>query len=142
MTDKKKLSLEEIKSIIPHRYPMLLVDYVSEYVSNEYLVAHKCVTQCEPHLQGHFPNNPIVPGVFQIESMAQACAILAGIDVQGLMLLVSVTDTRFFEPIVPGMVMDINVHVKAQKRNIQRFACHVTVDGKKMSESVITGALT
>lgn len=140
---EKKLGVKDIKRLIPHRYPILLLDSISDYVFGESALGHKCVTQTEPFLQGHFPDEPIMPGVLQVEAMAQLCAALASLtDEAGRMLLASVNNARFFKPIVPGMRMDINVLVKAKKLNVQKSECFIEVDGVRMSEALITGVLT
>ena len=141
-----KIDAKGIRDIIPHRYPILLLDYVSEYEEGVYAVGHKGVTQTEPFLQGHFPDDPIMPGVLQVEAMAQLCAVLAGLSVgkeeKGrIMLLASVQDARFSTRVVPGMRMDIRVEIQAKKMNIQKYLCRVDVDGKKASTAVITGAM-
>ena len=139
---KVKMNAKQIREIIPHRYPILLLDYVSDYVENEYAVGHKCITQTEPFLQGHFPDEPIMPGVLQVEAMAQLSAVLAGLSQTGRMLLAAVNNVRFVQPVVPGMRMDIRVEVLSKKLSIQKSACQISVDGCKVSEAVITGALT
>ena len=142
MITTRKLDVKDIKRIIPHRYPILLLDYVSSYEEGVSAVGHKCVTQTEPFLQGHFPDEPIMPGVLQVEAMAQLCAVLAGLTEKGRMLLAAVNGVRFFHPVVPGMRMDIHANVSAKKMSIQKCLCHIEVDGVKMSEATITGAMT
>lgn len=143
MNKQKVLGVQDIKNLIPHRYPILLLDSISDYELGVRALGHKCVTQTEPFLQGHFPDEPIMPGVLQVEAMAQLCAALASLtDDKGRMLLASVNNARFFKPVFPGVRMDIHVLVKAQKLKVQKSDCYIEVDGVRVSEATITGVLT
>ena len=143
MSEKKILGVQDIKNLIPHRYPILLLDSIVEYELGVRALGHKCVTQTEPFLQGHFPDEPIMPGVLQVEAMAQLCAALEALtDKKGRMLLAAVNNVRFLQPVVPGMRMDIHVLIKAKKLNVQKSECFIEVDGVRMSEASITGVLT
>lgn len=106
MTDKILMDEEKIKTIIPHRYPFLLIDTVHELIENESIVASKLLSPTQPIFEGHFPGNPIYPGVYYIESIAQAGAILLFSSlpetIGTLGLLSGVEDARFRKPCKPG----------------------------------------
>ena len=137
------LDLEQIKAYLPHRYPFLFVDRVEEIVPGESIRARKCVTGNEAFFNGHFPNNPVMPGVIQIEAMGQAgalLAILSGAQVgEGRAIYVtSITDCRFRKPVVPGDLFDLRARVVKQKLGIWKLECEVWIDGEKASEALIT----
>ncbi|MCY4413714.1 MAG: 3-hydroxyacyl-ACP dehydratase FabZ [Alphaproteobacteria bacterium] len=138
------LDLKAIKAIIPHRYPILLLDRARIITKDVKIEGWKCVTNTEPFLQGHFPQEPIMPGVLQVEAMAQLASVLAGYeaeDTDALMLLASVNKARFSRKVIPGMCMHIHAEITAQRQNIRKFACYIEVDGQKASEAEIVGAL-
>jgi len=128
--------ITEIRSLIPHRYPFLLVDkVVSIDFENRKIVARKNVSINEPFFQGHFPGQPIMPGVLIIEAMAQAGGILTqltlGRDAQSkLFYMVKVDNVRFSDKVVPGDVLEMNVEIKRVIRNMAVYHCEATVDGK------------
>lgn len=128
------LDIYEVMKHLPHRYPFLLVDRVLDYVPDESLVAIKNVTINEPFFQGHFPNFPVMPGVMVIESMAQACAILAfktlgrmpGDD--GIYLFVGIDKARFKRPVIAGDQLQLNVRLTRKMQGIWRFEAIASVD--------------
>ncbi|MHB1565945.1 MAG: 3-hydroxyacyl-ACP dehydratase FabZ [Acidiferrobacter sp.] len=128
------LDIYEVMKHLPHRYPFLLVDRVLDYVPDESLVAIKNVTINEPFFQGHFPNFPVMPGVMVIESMAQACAILAfktlgrmpGDD--GIYLFVGIDKARFKRPVIAGDQLRLNVRLTRKMQGIWRFEAIASVD--------------
>ncbi|MCA9689127.1 MAG: 3-hydroxyacyl-ACP dehydratase FabZ [Nannocystaceae bacterium] len=103
-----------LQRILPHRYPFLFLDRVLEIVQGERIVARKCVSVSDPLLQGHFPGNPILPGVVQVEAMAQAAVVLAqqsgyfDPETQDC-LFIGIQEAKFRAPVVPGDVLDIEV---------------------------------
>jgi len=128
--------ITEIRSLIPHRYPFLLVDKV---VSIDYedrrIIAHKNVSINEPFFQGHFPTQPIMPGVLIIEAMAQAGGVLTqltlGRDAQSkLFYMVKVDNVRFSDKVVPGDVLVMDVQIRRVIRNMAVYDCKATVDGR------------
>lgn len=129
-----------IMEMIPHRFPMLLVDKVVDLVPDESATGIKNVTINEQFFQGHFPTRPVVPGVMIIESMAQTAAVLVvhtlGPDAEGkLVYFMSVDNARFRRPIVPGDQMRVHV-VKTKRRGpVWKFSGKVTVDGKLAAEA-------
>ncbi len=129
------LDIQEILSLLPHRYPMLLVDRVLDYTPGESLHAIKNVTFNEPIFTGHFPNQPIFPGVLILEAMAQATGLLGFKTVENrseneLYLFAAVDNARFKQPVVPGDTMHLHVQFLKERRNIWKFAAEAKVDGK------------
>ena len=118
---------EEIMEMIPHRYPMLLIDRVIDFEDGARLRAVKNVTINEPFFQGHFPGKPIMPGVLILEAMAQASCVLAvggtsnASGTGGLYLLTGVKEAKFKRPVVPGDQLLIDVVFSRSKRNYAIF---------------------
>ncbi|WP_314107107.1 3-hydroxyacyl-ACP dehydratase FabZ [uncultured Stenotrophomonas sp.] len=137
MSHEQKLpDITEIQALIPHRYPFLLVDKV---VAIDYekrtIVATKNVSINEPFFQGHFPGQPIMPGVLIIEAMAQAGGVLTqltlGRDAQSkLFYMVKVDKARFSRQVVPGDVLEMHVEIKRVIRNMAVYDCVAKVDGE------------
>jgi 3-hydroxyacyl-[acyl-carrier-protein] dehydratase len=137
------LDLEQIKRYLPHRYPFLFVDRVEEVIPGESIRAKKCVTGNEAFFNGHFPGNPIMPGVIQIEAMGQAgalLAILSGADVgEGRAIYVAtISDCKFRRPVVPGDQLELRARVVKRKLGMWKLECEVWVDGAIASEALIT----
>ena len=136
-----ELDIDQIKQALPHRYPMLLLDKVTDYESGVFLTAVKNVTANEPFFQGHFPQQPIMPGVFIIEAMAQASAVLGLLSEEGsrhwnkLYYLVGIDKARFRKTVSPGDQLVIEVRFVALRRNIWRFSCVAKVDGVVVADS-------
>jgi 3-hydroxyacyl-[acyl-carrier-protein] dehydratase len=128
------MNVNEIMGLLPHRYPMLLVDRVVDYVVNERILAYKNITINEDVFNGHFPGAPIFPGVMTIEALAQASGILGFLstgstaDDGKLYLFAGVDKVRFKRPVVPGDKLMLSSEVEAVKRNIWRFKTVATVD--------------
>lgn len=124
----KQLGIEEIKAVLPHRYPFLLLDRVVGYTPGESLQAIKNVTVNEPFFQGHFPRQPLMPGVLILEAMAQAAAILGEVsgaethDGNVLYYLVGVDNARFRKTVGPGDQLLIEIRFVTVRRNIWKFA--------------------
>jgi 3-hydroxyacyl-[acyl-carrier-protein] dehydratase len=123
-----------------HRFPFLLIDRCFDYVEGQSIRGIKCVTANEPFFQGHFPNRPLMPGVLQIEAMAQASAVLMSktlkVDAKtaGIMFM-SVDNAKFRRPVRPGDVLNIHVEVLLGRRNIYKFAGKAEVDGQLACEA-------
>ena len=128
------LDIQKIKEFLPHRYPFLLVDRVLDYKPNEFITAIKNVTYNEPCFQGHFPENPIFPGVLIIEAMAQTAALLGCVsmedepDVEAIYYLVGVDRARFKKTVHPGDQIMLNARFIKLRKNIWRFSATATVD--------------
>jgi len=137
------LDIQEIKEYLPHRYPFLLVDRVVECEPGKRLLAYKNVTYNEPFFTGHFPHQPIMPGVIIIEALAQTTGLLAGQtqpDVLGkgkTYYLVGLDKVRFKRPVVPGDKLCLEASYLRHKRNIWAFACKAEVDGEFVASAEI-----
>ena len=129
-----ELNIDQIKRALPHRYPFLLLDKVTDYEPGVSLTAIKNVTINEPFFQGHFPQQPIMPGVLIIEAMAQASAVLGLLSDDGekhrnkLYYLVGVDKARFRKTVGPGDQLVIEAKFVKLRRNIWRFSCVARVD--------------
>lgn len=130
------MEINEIQEYLPHRYPFLMVDRVDELVLGEYIVATKNVTINEPQFTGHFDNNPIFPGVYIIEAMAQACGILAlktighAAKANKAYVLAGADKARFKRSVVPGDQLKLHAKVITNKRGIWKFEAEARVDGQ------------
>jgi 3-hydroxyacyl-[acyl-carrier-protein] dehydratase len=139
---KTAMDISDILRILPHRFPFLLIDRVTEIVPRERIVALKNVTANEPFFTGHFPEMPIVPGVIMIESMAQAGAILLLREIDDrdnkLVVFTGVERARFRRPVVPGDQLRIEVQVKSWRGTAGRMAGIAFVGEKKVAEATIS----
>ncbi len=152
MTDnmiKTPIELKEIKKILPHRYPMLLIDRVISYTLEPEitLTAIKNVTINEPFFPGHFPGNPVMPGVLVIEAMAQACGILAHValaseDINDIYYLVKIDNAKFNRMVVPGDQLLMEVKQIRIMRGMGKYEARVTVNGERTAscELLCSGA--
>ena len=142
------IDVNTIQTLIPHRYPFLLVDKVVELdVDAKRIVAHKNATINEPYFQGHFPGQPIMPGVLIIEALAQAGGVLTqlslGRDAQSkLFYLVKVDNVRFMKQVVPGDVLELHVQVKRMIRNMAVYYGEAKVDGEVVAHAEVLCAGT
>lgn len=139
---KTTMDIIEIMSILPHRYPFLLIDRVIEMERKVRIVAIKNVTANEPQFTGHFPDYPIMPGVMTIEAMAQAGGALLLTEIPDrddkLMVFTGIEDARFRRPIVPGDQLRIEVTVVNWRSRAVKMQGTCTVDGKVAAEATIT----
>ena len=136
-----ELNIDQIEAILPHRYPFLLVDKITECVPGQSARGIKCVTANEPFFQGHFPGFKVMPGVLLIEALAQvgAVAILTEEESRGkLAFLGRVKDARFKRQVVPGDVVELECRLTKRKGPIGVGECVATVDG----ETAVTAELT
>ena len=130
------LNIHEVLNYLPHRYPFLMIDRVTEFVEGERIKALKNVTYNEPIFTGHFPHHPIFPGVLILEAMAQAAAILAFRSVgqepskDTLYLFVGIDKARFKRPVSPGDQMVFDVSIVRNRRGIWQFDASCKVDDK------------
>ena len=132
-------NIDEIKRLIPHRYPFLLIDKVIDIVKNQSATGIKNVSVNEPYFTGHFPSSPVVPGVLQIESMAQTAAVLVAKSLNvsestALVLLTTIDKAKFRKPVVPGDVMLLAISVQKMRNKLWKFNGEVIVDSQKVSE--------
>ncbi|MCH2037885.1 MAG: 3-hydroxyacyl-ACP dehydratase FabZ [Rickettsiales bacterium] len=145
MTDTK-IDTQEILSMIPHRYPIMLVDRVTEIEEGERIVALKNVTYNESFFQGHFPGKPVMPGVLIIEALAQASAVLVVRTMKEetedkIVYFMSIDDARFRKPVVPGDSLYLHLSKIKNRGNIWKFSGEAKVEGKKVAEAVITAMI-
>ena len=134
------LDIQKVMGMIPHRYPLLLVDRLVDIQPGESATGIKNVTMNEPQFQGHFPDRPIMPGVMIVESMAQTAGVLViktlGEESQGKhVLFMSIDNARFRKPVTPGDTMHVHVRVKQNRGAVWRFSGEVKVEGKKVAEA-------
>ena len=133
-----KLGAAEIRELIPHRYPFLLVDRIEELEPGERAVGIKNVTQNEPFFQGHFPDYPVMPGVLIVEAMAQVGAVGVMVNEEyrdKLALFAGIDGVRFRRQVVPGDVLRMEVRIERLKGGIGRGRGLATVDGEKACEA-------
>jgi 3-hydroxyacyl-[acyl-carrier-protein] dehydratase len=128
------LEIDRILQILPHRYPFVLVDRVTEVKPYKHIRGHKCVSMNEPWFLGHFPSRPIMPGVLILEALAQIGGILAyasePFDPQGsLMYFLGIDKAKFRRPVIPGDRLDLEVQVVHQRTNVWKFRGEALVDG-------------
>jgi 3-hydroxyacyl-[acyl-carrier-protein] dehydratase len=139
------MDINEIQQIIPHRYPMLLIDRVIELEPLKKIVAIKNVTMNEQVFQGHFPGAPVYPGVYIIEAMAQAGAVLLFREVPDreskLLFFTGIEEARFRRPVVPGDQMRLEVTVLKYKMGYAKLRAEAYVDGQLAAEAVISSAI-
>ncbi len=131
----EQLDIYEILQHLPHRYPFLLIDRVTECIPGESLIGYKNVSYNEPYFTGHFPQRPVMPGVLILEALAQATGILAFRtlgrvpDENSLYYFVGVDKARFKRPVEPGDQLQLSVKFIKEKRGIWKFEGVATVDG-------------
>jgi 3-hydroxyacyl-[acyl-carrier-protein] dehydratase len=129
-----EMNIQDVKNYLPHRYPFLLIDRVLELEIGKSLVAIKNVTFNEPQFTGHFPEQPIMPGVMIVEALAQATGILAfksevGKPIDGqIYMLVGIDKVRFKRMVEPGDQIRLEVEVMVVKRGIWKFKCRASVE--------------
>jgi 3-hydroxyacyl-[acyl-carrier-protein] dehydratase len=140
------LGPEEILALLPHRYPLLLVDRVIEVVRNEYAIGLKNVTLNEPFFQGHFPDYRVMPGVLVIEAMAQVGGVLVyyssdASPVDKLPLFTNIDRCRFRRPVVPGDQLRLRVEIMRRRGPIWRFRGRAYVEDALAAEAELQAAL-
>ncbi len=141
------MTIDEIKQYLPHRYPFLLLDRVTEFEKNQRIVALKNVTVNEPFFPGHFPHYHVMPGVLIVEAMAQAAAVLSlrslgqQNDGKWVYYFVGIDGARFKRPVVPGDQLVIEVKQGRQGRGIGKYAGTAKVGGTLVAEAQLLCAL-
>ena len=137
------MDVKQIREYLPHRYPFLLVDRVTELNLGDSIVAYKNVTVNEPFFNGHFPDNPVMPGVLVIEAMAQAAGILGFKTMDktpqdgSIYYFVGSDKLRFKRPVVPGDKLQLDAAIVSEKRGIWKFECRASVDGQLVASATI-----
>lgn len=140
------IDINRIKELIPHRYPMLLVDKLTEISLGASAIGVKAVTMNEPFFQGHFPEKPVMPGVLIVESMAQTAAALVmlslGEDAEGrLVYFMSIDSAKFRKPVEPGDMLELHVQKEQNRRNIWKFSAQGKVGESLVAEATFTAMI-
>jgi len=137
----KTLDINEIKQLIPHRYPMLLVDRVLDWESGKTIVALKNISANEEYFSGHYPHWPVMPGVLMIEALAQTAALLSFLtmgqspDENSVVYFAGIDGARFKRPVVPGDQLRMEVEIVRRARGIWKFKASASVDGQLACEA-------
>lgn len=142
-SEARTYDIAQILSALPHRYPLLLVDRVTELRVDEEIRAIKAVSFNEQFFQGHFPGRPIMPGVLQIEALAQAAAILAieTLELAGsgkLVYFMAIEEAKFRAPVEPGCLLELNVGFVQKRARVCKFWGKASVEGKVTCEVSFT----
>jgi 3-hydroxyacyl-[acyl-carrier-protein] dehydratase len=143
LPEARAYDIGQILNALPHRYPLLLVDRVKSLVVGEEIVAIKAVSFNEQFFQGHFPGRPIMPGVLQIEALAQAAAILAieTLELAGsgkLVYFMAIDEAKFRAPVEPGCLLELNVGFVQKRARVCKFWGKASVEGKVTCEVQFT----
>ena len=143
MVETRTYDIAQILNALPHRYPLLLVDKVVDLKVDEEIHAVKAVSFNEQFFQGHFPGRPIMPGVLQVEALAQAAAILAieTLDLAGsgkLVYFMAIDEAKFRAPVEPGCLLDLNVCFVQKRARVCKFWGKASVEGKVTCEVSFT----
>ena len=146
MSEAKSLDIAGILKALPHRYPLLLVDRVISIELGERIHAVKAVTFNEQFFQGHFPSRPIMPGVLQVEAMAQAAAILGieTLELAGtgkLVYFMGIDGAKFRAPVEPGCLLDLRVEFLQKRSRVYKFGGSASVDSKTTCECEFTAMI-
>jgi beta-hydroxyacyl-ACP dehydratase FabZ len=140
------LNILEIMKLLPHRYPMLLVDRILEFEDGKRIVGLKNVSANEQFFQGHFPGNPVMPGVLIVEAMAQCCAVLFLKDIEDrdkkLFLFGGVDKARFRKPVIPGDQLIMECTVLQKRASTVRMRGEAKVDGAIVAEAEMLSVMT
>jgi 3-hydroxyacyl-[acyl-carrier-protein] dehydratase len=144
-TSIDSVGIQQLISMLPHRYPFLLIDKVVRIRGDDFGVGIKNVTANEPQFTGHFPSNPIMPGVLMVEGMAQTGGVLA-LHAQGggsskLVFFMTMDKVKFRKPVVPGDVIEYHMTKIAKKRNIWFYRGEAYVEGKLVAEAELSAML-
>ena len=148
MTDglkKDNYLIQDIIKILPHRYPFILIDRIDEVKPGEFVNAIKNVTINEPYFQGHFPGQPVMPGVLSLESIAQTTAFLMLHELDDPlkknMFISGIDGVRFRRLIVPGDQLEINIRLKSKKLTLYKFEGTIKIDNQLAVQAIITSNL-
>jgi 3-hydroxyacyl-[acyl-carrier-protein] dehydratase len=146
MSEAKSLDIAAILNALPHRYPLLLVDRVASLELGERIHAVKAVSFNEQYFQGHFPGRPIMPGVLQVEALAQAAAILGieSLELSGtgkLGYFMGIDGAKFRAPVEPGCLLDLKVEFTQKRSRVCKFKGAASVDGKVTCDCEFTAMI-
>ena len=142
----KTLLHNDIINLIPHRYPFLLIDKVTNIIIGKSVTGIKSVTFNEPFFPGHFPNHPVMPGVLILEAMAQTAACLVAfadkaLSTNNLVFFTGIEKAKFRKPVTPGCNLELNVRILANKKTLYKFNAEAFVDGTIMATSYFSAML-
>ena len=143
---KYPLKWKEILDLLPHRYPFLLIDRVTDGVPDQYVEAYKNVSFNESFFNGHFSYMPVMPGVLQLEALSQTAAILAHVSAdfdtsEKVPFLMSMDNVKFRRPVEPGDQLKLRAEQVVRKKKLLKAYCVATVDGQKTCEMTVTAAI-
>ncbi|QWC57720.1 3-hydroxyacyl-ACP dehydratase FabZ [Erythrobacter sp. 3-20A1M] len=146
MAEMESYDIRQVLKALPHRYPLLLVDRVKSITLGEEIHAVKAVTFNEDFFQGHFPGAPIMPGVLQIEALAQAAAILGieTLELAGtgkLVIFMGIENAKFRKPVEPGCLLDLEVQFLQKRSRVYKFKGKASVEGNTTSEVEFTAMI-
>lgn len=138
-------SIQEILSLLPHKYPFLLVDRVTEWEPNTYIKAYKNVTFNEPFFQGHFPNIPIMPGVLIMEGLAQCAGMLVlkteRFPEDSVFLFTSMEGVKFRKPVVPGDRLDMYCTILRSRLSLWKMQVEARVQDTLVAEGILSASI-
>lgn len=138
--DTSRVDIIEIQTLIPHRYPFLMIDLVRDIVNSKSAVGIKNVTMNEPQFTGHFPDKPVMPGVLIVEAMAQTAAVLVNkskgvLNNEDLVYFMSIDNTKFRQVVQPGDQVELHVSVTRNRGPVWKFHGEAMVEGKLVTEA-------
>ncbi|WP_208438100.1 3-hydroxyacyl-ACP dehydratase FabZ [Bartonella taylorii] len=139
------VDIEKLLSILPHRYPFLLIDRIVEIDGEQEAIGIKNITINEPHFTGHFPVKPVMPGVLILEAMAQTAGAISllrlGNKQTNLVYLMTVDNAKFRKPVVPGDQLKIHVQLLKKRSGMRRFSCIAKVEDIRVAEAEIAAMI-
>ena len=146
MTEALDYDVTKVMAVLPHRYPMLLVDRVEELIKDESIRAIKAVTMNEGFFQGHFPGRPIMPGVMIVEALAQAAGVLAmeSFDMVRsgkLVYFMAIDGAKFRQPVEPGCLLTLNVKFEQKRARVCKFSGRAMIGDKLAAEASFTAMI-
>lgn len=145
-TEKKTIAIDEIQRLIPHRYPMLMIDRIEEVNEDESAVGIKNVTMNEYFFQGHFPGNPVMPGVLIVEAMAQTagvvvCKHMNSVNTSKIVYFMAIENARFRKPVLPGDTLRLHVKKLQSRRQVWKYSGQAYVNGQLHAEAEFTAMI-
>jgi 3-hydroxyacyl-[acyl-carrier-protein] dehydratase len=140
------LDIHQILNVLPHRYPLVMVDRVTEIIAGKSIRGHKCVAFNEPWFMGHFPNRPIMPGVLILEALAQIGGILAYASdpfdpTSNLMFFLGIDKAKFRHTVTPGDRLDLHCEVLHHRSNVWKLRGEASVDGTLCAEGELLASI-
>jgi UDP-3-O-[3-hydroxymyristoyl] N-acetylglucosamine deacetylase / 3-hydroxyacyl-[acyl-carrier-protein] dehydratase len=137
------MDAKDVMAVLPHRYPFLMVDRILGFEGDNKIVGSKQVSINEPYFQGHFPGHPVMPGVLQVEAMAQVASILLrkrSDRTEGIGYFMSADEVKFRKPVTPGDMLVIEAELLRAKAKVGKASCRCLVNGEVTSEGILTFA--